>query len=127
LLPVLRFWGQYLLLIGFFMVPKVKGRENLKEAERLRSVLIFNHVSYLDGLLVGSLFSPSGLAKVLLLVTSTVTSPPPPSFPNCREKGPGWHISGWEHASIRTAERYLGCLARRSRSEAISTRMSLDS
>jgi 1-acyl-sn-glycerol-3-phosphate acyltransferase len=80
LLPVLRFWGQYLLLIGFFMVPKVKGRENLKEAERLRSVLIFNHVSYLDGLLVGSLFSPSGLAKVLLLVTSTFTSPPPPPF-----------------------------------------------
>lgn len=71
LLPVLRFWGQVLLWLGFFMVPRVKGREHIKEAERLRALLVFNHVSYLDALLICSLFSPSGLAKV----RSTDTSP----------------------------------------------------
>jgi len=63
LLPVLRFWGQFLLFMGFFMIPKVKGWHNLKEAHRLRCILVFNHVSYLDALIVGSLFSPAGLAK----------------------------------------------------------------
>jgi len=72
LLPVLRFWGQFLLFMGFFMIPKVKGWHNLKEAHRLRCILVFNHVSYLDALIVGSLFSPAGLAKV----------PPPPPPPN---------------------------------------------
>ena len=55
LLPVLRFWGQFLLWLGFFMIPRVKGRENLKKAAELRSILVFNHVSYLDALIVGSL------------------------------------------------------------------------
>ena len=50
------------------MIPRVKGREHIKEAEKLRALLVFNHVSYLDGLLIGSLFTPSGLAKVKLCV-----------------------------------------------------------
>ena len=64
LLPVLQFWGRVLLCLGFFMVPQVRGREHLKEAEGIRALMVFNHVSYLDGLLICSLFSPSGLAKV---------------------------------------------------------------
>ena len=70
LLPVLRFWGRVLLFLGFFMWPTVTGLENLKEAERLRAIMIFNHVSYLDALIIGSLFSPSGLAKVELTDSS---------------------------------------------------------
>lgn len=64
LLPVMRFWGQVLLWLGFFMVPQVTGREHLVEAEKMRALLVFNHVSYLDAILICSLFSPSGLAKV---------------------------------------------------------------
>lgn len=64
LLPVMRFWGQVLLWLGFFMAPRVSGIENLTEAKRIRALLVFNHVSYLDAILICSLFSPSGLAKV---------------------------------------------------------------
>ncbi len=64
LLPVIRFWGQVLLWLGFFMVPSVTGREHLEEAKKTRALLVFNHVSYLDAILICSLFSPSGLAKV---------------------------------------------------------------
>ena len=63
-MPVMRFWGQVLLWLGFFMAPRVSGIENLTEAKRIRALLVFNHVSYLDAILICSLFSPSGLAKV---------------------------------------------------------------
>lgn len=64
LLPVLKFWGRVLLLLGFFSWPRLRGTENLAKAQRLRAILIFNHVSYLDALIIGTLFTPCGLAKV---------------------------------------------------------------
>ena len=42
---------------------RVKGKENIVEAERLRPIIVFNHVSYLDGIVMASIFAPSGVAK----------------------------------------------------------------
>lgn len=71
LLPVLQFWGRVLLLLGFFMWPRLRGTENLAEARRLRAIMIFNHSSYLDALLIGILFTPCGLAKARLCSSQT--------------------------------------------------------
>lgn len=62
-----------LLLLGFFMWPKLKGAHNVEKAKQVRAIMIFNHASYLDALIVGTLFTPCGLAKVRHL-------PPPVPF-----------------------------------------------
>eukprot|EP00240_Pyramimonas_obovata_P004090 CAMPEP_0118937438 /NCGR_PEP_ID=MMETSP1169-20130426/22749_1 /TAXON_ID=36882 /ORGANISM="Pyramimonas obovata, Strain CCMP722" /LENGTH=363 /DNA_ID=CAMNT_0006881065 /DNA_START=80 /DNA_END=1167 /DNA_ORIENTATION=+ len=51
-----------LFVLGFWHIP-VSGKENLKEAERLRAVVVINHVSYLDGFLIEYLIFSSGVAK----------------------------------------------------------------
>ena len=64
-MPVLRFWGRALLGLGFGIWPRIQGRHNLVEAYRVRAIIVFNHVSYMDGLILGSLFPVCGLAKVI--------------------------------------------------------------
>eukprot|EP00959_Pyramimonas_sp_CCMP1952_P065942 1376781-Pyramimonas_sp.AAC.1 len=39
-----------LLVLGFWHI-RVSGKENVKEAEKLRAVVVINHISYLDGFL----------------------------------------------------------------------------
>lgn len=39
------------------------GYENVKEAYQCRAMLVFNHVSYVDGIILGAYFLPCGLAK----------------------------------------------------------------
>lgn len=50
-----------LWMLGFRV--KVTGREHVKRAEQLGSVIVFNHVSYVDAPLVMWLFAPSGVGK----------------------------------------------------------------
>lgn len=53
-----------LLIIVFYMLffrMRVRGRENLKAAERLKSIIVFNHVSWLDAFVLFWLVSPSGV------------------------------------------------------------------
>ena len=61
-------WGHILLFLGFHMRPRVSGWENLEAARKLRALLIFNHVSYTDGLILVTLFRTCGVAKVPELV-----------------------------------------------------------
>ncbi len=42
---------------------RTAGYENIKEARRVRAMLVFNHVSYADGIILGSYFLPCGLCK----------------------------------------------------------------
>ena len=42
------------------------GLENVAKAEECRAMLIFNHVSYADGILLGAYFLPCGLAKATI-------------------------------------------------------------
>ena len=39
------------------------GMENVQKAKDCRAMLIFNHVSYADGIILGAHFLPCGLAK----------------------------------------------------------------
>jgi lysophosphatidylcholine acyltransferase/lyso-PAF acetyltransferase len=53
-----------LLIVVFYMLffrMQVRGRENLKAAERLKSIIVFNHVSWLDAFVLFWLVSPSGV------------------------------------------------------------------
>ncbi|KAL6771092.1 PGA2 [Auxenochlorella protothecoides x Auxenochlorella symbiontica] len=51
-----------LFLSGFFSV-KVTGRQHLKQAKASRAIVIFNHLSYVDPVLLVSLIPLSGVAK----------------------------------------------------------------
>ncbi len=42
---------------------KIKGKEHIAEAQTVRPIIVFNHVSYLDGIILASIFAPSGIAK----------------------------------------------------------------
>ena len=60
-----RFWALLLLTVGLnFFSFKVRGWHHVAAAERLRAIICFNHVSYLDGIVIGSIFAPCGVAKV---------------------------------------------------------------
>ena len=50
--------------LGFVRL-RVKGRENVAKAEKLGSVIVFNHVSYVDAPLFMWLFAPSGRPSCL--------------------------------------------------------------
>ncbi|GLC36238.1 hypothetical protein PLESTB_001365200 [Pleodorina starrii] len=50
-----------LWMLGFRV--KVKGRENIAKAEALGSVVVFNHVSYVDAPAIMWLLAPSGVGK----------------------------------------------------------------
>lgn len=50
-----------LWMLGFRV--KVRGRENIAKAEALGSVIVFNHVSYVDALAIMWLLAPSGVGK----------------------------------------------------------------
>ena len=53
-----------LVIIVFYMLffrIRVRGRENLKSAEQLKSIIVFNHVSWLDAFVLFWLVSPSGV------------------------------------------------------------------
>ena len=64
-LAVCRFWALLLLTVGLnFFSFKVHGWHHVAAAERLRAIICFNHVSYLDGIVIGSIFAPCGVAKV---------------------------------------------------------------
>jgi 1-acyl-sn-glycerol-3-phosphate acyltransferase len=39
------------------------GYENIAKAEECHAMLIFNHVSYVDGIILGAIYLPCGLAK----------------------------------------------------------------
>ena len=66
-LAVCRFWALLLLTVGLnFFSFKVHGWHHVAAAERLRAIICFNHVSYLDGIVIGSIFAPCGVAKVKL-------------------------------------------------------------
>ena len=59
-----RFWATLLIRLGLnFFDMKVRGKEHLVEAEIVRPIIVFNHVSYLDGIVLASIFAPSGVAK----------------------------------------------------------------
>ena len=63
-LAVCRFWALLLLTVGLnFFSFKVRGWHHVAAAERLRAIICFNHVSYLDGIVIGSIFAPCGVAK----------------------------------------------------------------
>lgn len=61
---IMRFWGSLLLRLGchFWHVP-VRGREHMHTAQHVRSVLVYNHISWIDPLVLVVLFMPSGVAK----------------------------------------------------------------
>lgn len=60
----LRFWTTLLVRLGLnFFTMKVNGRENIAEAYTVRPIVVFNHVSYLDGIILASVFAPTGIAK----------------------------------------------------------------
>jgi len=46
-----------------FFTMKVNGKENIAEAHTVRPIVVFNHVSYLDGIILASIFAPTGIAK----------------------------------------------------------------
>ena len=59
-----RFWATLLVWLGLhFFDLKVTGRQHIAEAETVRPIIVFNHVSYLDGIILASIFAPSGIAK----------------------------------------------------------------
>ena len=85
--PFLRFWARLLMVLGLNFYHSVKGREHIAEAYKVqcraqrssacsllgrtlnlllqaRALLVINHVSYLDALVMGEAFLPCGLAKV---------------------------------------------------------------
>ena len=51
------------ICLGCGMIPRIKGWENMKQAEKDRAVIIFNHVSLLDAYVICAFFLPSGVAK----------------------------------------------------------------
>jgi lysophosphatidylcholine acyltransferase/lyso-PAF acetyltransferase len=56
-------WASFVLVLcGFYWVP-VKGWANMKAAHASRAIVIFNHESYVDPLVLGALLPPSGVAK----------------------------------------------------------------
>jgi 1-acyl-sn-glycerol-3-phosphate acyltransferase len=44
--------------------PRCAGLEHLKEAKEARAIVIFNHVSYTDPVILVELMAPCGLAKL---------------------------------------------------------------
>lgn len=62
---LLRFWSHVLLKIFYhFWYIKVKGRENLpRRGSGERSVIVINHVTYMDPIVMVALFAPSAVAK----------------------------------------------------------------
>ncbi|KAK9821452.1 hypothetical protein WJX81_001153 [Elliptochloris bilobata] len=61
---MLRSWADVLMRIGFgFWGWRVTGWENIKAAEACRALIVFNHVSYVDGVALVRIFPPSGLAN----------------------------------------------------------------
>lgn len=61
---VCRFWATLLISLGLnFFTLRVKGRQYIAEAQSVRPIIIFNHVSYLDGIVMAAIFAPSGIAK----------------------------------------------------------------
>ena len=61
---VRRFWATLLISLGLnFFTLRVKGRQHIAQAHRVRPIIIFNHVSYLDGIVMAAIFAPSGIAK----------------------------------------------------------------
>lgn len=64
---MVEFWvrlGARLLLMfaGYYYIP-IRNKHNLQLAKESRSILIFNHESYVDACAMAALFSPSGVAK----------------------------------------------------------------
>ncbi|KAK9901224.1 hypothetical protein WJX75_001079 [Coccomyxa subellipsoidea] len=59
----LMYWSHILLHIGFNIWPRITGYENVAKAYDCRATLVFNHVSYTDGIMLGAFFLPCGLAK----------------------------------------------------------------
>lgn len=56
-------WARFLLAAGFAVFPKLEGAANLATITS-NAIYVFNHVSYLDGLLLAAcLRAPSALAK----------------------------------------------------------------
>ena len=70
----------------------VTGWEHIPAAEACRALIVFNHVSYVDGIALVSIFLPSGLANTSVAkmpfvgaLTKVRASPcfwPPPAFPS---------------------------------------------
>lgn len=60
----LSFWARFLLGAGFAVFPRLEGQQNITTAPK---IYVFNHVSYLDGLVLAAcLHAPSALAKAAL-------------------------------------------------------------
>lgn len=56
-------WASFVLVIsGFYWIP-VKGWQNVRDARASRAIVVFNHESYVDPLVLGALLPPSGIAK----------------------------------------------------------------
>ena len=63
-LVVCRAWTTLLVRLGLdFFTMKVTGKEHIAEAQTVRPIIVFNHVSYLDGIILASIFAPTGIAK----------------------------------------------------------------
>ena len=59
-----RFWATLLVRLGLhFFDMKVTGKEHIAEAQTVRPIIVFNHVSYLDGIILASILAPTGIAK----------------------------------------------------------------
>ncbi|KAL3162290.1 hypothetical protein ABBQ32_009979 [Trebouxia sp. C0010 RCD-2024] len=60
----IKFWASLCVRLGLnFFRLKVSGRQHITEAHSVRPIIIFNHVSYLDGIVMAAIFAPSGIAK----------------------------------------------------------------
>lgn len=60
----IRAWTTLLVRLGLdFFTMKVTGKEHIAEAQTVRPIIVFNHVSYLDGIILASIFAPTGIAK----------------------------------------------------------------
>lgn len=59
----IRFWASFVLVIsGFYRIP-IKGWHHMQTAKACRAILIFNHETYIDPIVIGALLPPSGVAK----------------------------------------------------------------
>jgi lysophosphatidylcholine acyltransferase/lyso-PAF acetyltransferase len=62
--PWLRFWTGVFLRLGLgFWKAKVTGWENYEAALNARAICVFNHVSYVDAIVMTHFFALSGVAK----------------------------------------------------------------
>jgi len=59
----------WVILFCFGIFPRVRGWENLRQAEKERAIGVFNHISMLDGFLITALYVPNGVTKASVATT----------------------------------------------------------